>query len=534
MRQLKAEYYKMKYSRASKWVLVFMAFIFFIPFVVGNDTLFMTFGDYRNIDSIGWICYIDDMNNVKAAEIARFALSINFFSWIGLIVYITTMVSAEFHQGTIRASVVYGINRTKLFLSKLLVINVHFFILYYIVETALGLGLAWKYGFHYKGEEFLIFIGMVTLNMIAMIGMEAVAVLITVLVKNTGIVAALSCVYFFAGAITYPTEVNINRKHSYKKITLWRLALLSVQRNKKKTFLTILSLGICGIVLMASSSYLNSIDPYNMAKKSMPNGEIKIELGTYGPQSYTSKQYFDLQKNNILNQELLKKLEDMQAVESIKQYKGTVCDITLPNGDTDIFVVDGIQSGDITNLKKFLVDGEIDFKKMQQKNGIVVSEASEWETLWDWEVKIGDTINILDSEGVPVKYEVVGIVENGADYGGYNMVYMPLSNMEELRKDVLNLTYQLSIKTTSDTNVSKTEDMIRKMFQNEMPIQFTTIDDVAASYKQRIDAYRKPVYVCKEGEEKIHTARTTYSLCNLSGIFYSTFYYRCIVVTEYQ
>lgn len=290
------------------------------------------------------------------------------------------------------------------------------------------------------------------------------------------------------------TEVNINRKHSYKKITLWRLALLSVQRNKKKTFLTILSLGICGIVLMASSSYLNSIDPYNMAKKSMPNGEIKIELGTYGPQSYTSKQYFDLQKNNILNQELLKKLEDMQAVESIKQYKGTVCDITLPNGDTDIFVVDGIQSGDITNLKKFLVDGEIDFKKMQQKNGIVVSEASEWETLWDWEVKIGDTINILDSEGVPVKYEVVGIVENGADYGGYNMVYMPLSNMEELRKDVLNLTYQLSIKTTSDTNVSKTEDMIRKMFQNEMPIQFTTIDDVAASYKQRIDAYRKPVY----------------------------------------
>lgn len=55
MRQLKAEYYKMKYSRASKWVLVFMAFIFFIPFVVGNDTLFMTFGDYRNIDSIGWI-----------------------------------------------------------------------------------------------------------------------------------------------------------------------------------------------------------------------------------------------------------------------------------------------------------------------------------------------------------------------------------------------------------------------------------------------------------------------------------------------
>ena len=84
---------------------------------------------------------------------------------------------------------------------------------------------------------------------------------------------------------------------------------------------------------------------------------------------------------------------------------------------------------------------------MQQKKwNCSFRKQSEWETLWDWEVKIGDTINILDSEGVPVKYEVVGIVENGADYGGYNMVYMPLSNMEELRKDVLNLTYQIEYK----------------------------------------------------------------------------------------
>lgn len=43
MRQLKAEYYKMKYSRASKWVLVFMAFIFFIPFVVGNEYIVYDF-----------------------------------------------------------------------------------------------------------------------------------------------------------------------------------------------------------------------------------------------------------------------------------------------------------------------------------------------------------------------------------------------------------------------------------------------------------------------------------------------------------
>lgn len=76
----------------------------------------------------------------------------------------------------------------------------------------------------------------------------------------------------------------------------------------------------------------------------MPNGEIKLNL-EHTDHSLIRVNNILIYKNNILNQELLKKLEDMQAVESIKQYKGTVCDITLPNGDTDIFVVDGIQSG---------------------------------------------------------------------------------------------------------------------------------------------------------------------------------------------
>ena len=41
------------------------------------------------------------------------------------------------------------------------------------------------------------------------------------------------------------------------------LAFLNFARNRKKTALTILSLGVCGILLMASSAYFNSIDPFS-------------------------------------------------------------------------------------------------------------------------------------------------------------------------------------------------------------------------------------------------------------------------------
>ena len=70
MRQFKAEYYKLKYSQAKKWIAVFMVFLFFIPFVVGNDTLSMPFGGYFNIDGTGWICYIYDFSTVNFEEIS--------------------------------------------------------------------------------------------------------------------------------------------------------------------------------------------------------------------------------------------------------------------------------------------------------------------------------------------------------------------------------------------------------------------------------------------------------------------------------
>lgn len=55
---------------------------------------------------------------------------------------------------------------------------------------------------------------------------------------------------------------------------------------------------------MASSAYFNSIDPLAMARRSFPYGEIRLELGDYGPQAHNSEQYSELQ-NRICLQKIL-------------------------------------------------------------------------------------------------------------------------------------------------------------------------------------------------------------------------------------
>lgn len=204
MRQLKAEFYKLKYSKSTVWIAAYMIAMFLVPFIVGNDTLFMTFGDYKNIDSIGWICYIADVNNPQFAEIARFTMANNFFIWIGFVVYITVMVSSEYQLGTLKLPVIYGCNKTRLFVDKLIVLNVYFFILYFVMESLLGLALGLKYGLSYSVSEYLSLLGIILLNVFVMIGLEMFTFVLTILLKNPGIVSALSCVWFFAGAITYP------------------------------------------------------------------------------------------------------------------------------------------------------------------------------------------------------------------------------------------------------------------------------------------------------------------------------------------
>ena len=86
----------------------------------------------------------------------------------------------------------------------------------------------------------------------------------------------------------------------HRSLSAKNLAFLNFARNRKKTALTILSLGVCGILLMASSAYFNSIDPLAMARRSFPYGEIRLELGDYGPQAHNSEQYSELQKSNLL------------------------------------------------------------------------------------------------------------------------------------------------------------------------------------------------------------------------------------------
>lgn len=67
-------------------------------------------------------------------------------------------------------------------------------------------------------------------------------------------------------------------KTLHRKITPAGLARMNFVRHRKKTLLTMVSLGFTGVLLMCIASYSNSIDYIGMARQSFPNGEYELSL----------------------------------------------------------------------------------------------------------------------------------------------------------------------------------------------------------------------------------------------------------------
>lgn len=243
----------------------------------------------------------------------------------------------------------------------------------------------------------------------------------------------------------------------HRSLSAKNLAFLNFARNRKKTALTILSLGVCGILLMASSAYFNSIDPLAMARRSFPYGEIRLELGDYGPQAHNSEQYSELQKSNLLTEDFRESILDIDGVEEIKEYQGTVLNVRMPTGDIEPIVSDAYTPSSQKLLEQYLIDGTADLQELLNNNGIIIENGPQWKETFGWDAAIGDEL-LIEVGGQTLEVKVMGIVDANIPYGGYDTLFIPLEMLSKI-VPIDNLNYQFIV-DTDDSKWAAAKDEI--------------------------------------------------------------------------
>ena len=298
-------------------------------------------------------------------------------------------------------------------------------------------------------------------------------------------------------AIRYPAGNEEIIAKSTKKLSRSlsgaRLTLINFSRNKKKTILTIASLGICGILLMASSAYFNSIDPVNVARGVFPYGQVRIELGDYGSQSHSSEEFVELQRENPLSSDLMAQFAAIDGVKDMRVYSGTVLNVITPTEYENPFLADAFSADRQALLEEYLIAGTADLRELTENNGVVVKRLERLTDLFDWEVSIGDKLTIQAGTGERKEVTVMGIVDESIPYGGYELLYMPLETLSALMP-VENLNYQVLL-DTADSDWEQVREEVRKYLPANARVYVTTLNDWTENYEGLLANYRTPVYL---------------------------------------
>ncbi|MCM0648875.1 FtsX-like permease family protein [Clostridium swellfunianum] len=285
------------------------------------------------------------------------------------------------------------------------------------------------------------------------------------------------------------------------------MAYLNINRNKKKFITTVISLSITIIMLSCANYLIGSADPIASFKKSFPGDFVLLSSGS-------SKDYGLTEKD-------IDKLSSIKGVEKISTERRLFSSVDVPgesitskgmkyveaNSSKNPYLKElfdqkqyffetttlGYNAEELEKLKSGLIEGNIDVKKMKEKQLVIVAQNLNYKEYTN--LKVGDKITInypvYDEKGNSVRdskevFEVGAVVKEDAvkQLDATTSVMFIVS--EEAIKNYLKLeNYQQAAITLSKT---ANNEQVEKEIRDTMKL---SRDLTIKSFKEELKAVKE-------------------------------------------
>ena len=184
----------------------------------------------------------------------------------------------------------------------------------------------------------------------------------------------------------------------HRRLTMPRLARMNFSRNRKKAFVTTLSLGLTGILLLCVSAYANSVDVKEMAQSQF--GDRSQYLLQY--EDFAGREFVEMQRENPLGRTLREELAAIPGVDYVTAYSLTCVEIpaisAIPgNSEHEPFVVRGISQEDMAEMYagSGVLEGTADYRQLLDGDGILVCPAGgALKEIYRTSYQVGDTVTL--------------------------------------------------------------------------------------------------------------------------------------------
>lgn len=253
----------------------------------------------------------------------------------------------------------------------------------------------------------------------------AIAVLITVwlsLLKPIHMAKKVSPVE----AIRYQentTHAKTRRGHRAVKVST--LTFANLTRNKRRTAVTILTMGLSCVLFICVSAVLSSVSAEDLARREIPEGDFRISLDySLNDKEYPENNLESLVQQNYFNDDFLAQLSAIEGVEKIERAHGEIS--SSDNGNSALYLdLDGepvritlsyFTREDLDELNENLVQGTIDYDRMTANREVLCTHEY---TFNECGLSLGDVFPLTLYDGgreIPLTVTLTALTEPDGNY----------------------------------------------------------------------------------------------------------------------
>ena len=247
------------------------------------------------------------------------------------------------------------------------------------------------------------------------------------------------------------------------------LGIMNFSRNRKKAAITMLSLGLGGILFMTAATYMSSFSKESYARQGdFQESEFII---SYSPSAVELNEngLSGMQAGSPLGDEMIGEIASIDGVEQITERKGFGVQYDFPQhdeyGNNDIIYP--LTEEELQGIGSYLEEGTADMEALLSGNQVLVAENDIVEEIYGWRFQVGDTVTLryYDGSGMREKeVEIAGML-NGAfnrDHNGIEgwFVMPEQTLLDWISYDSINSSLLISTDPAKETKVGESLEQI--------------------------------------------------------------------------
>lgn len=269
---------------------------------------------------------------------------------------------------------------------------------------------------------------------------------------------------------TGQSESKNKARKGFINLNLQRLAGANLSRNKKRTVITIVSLGLLGILFIVVSTVFNCMQPDQIARDAIAE-DFRIDIESWhGDKMHPERDWKAIQQNNPFTEETMARIDSIPGVEKVDAHYSITGEIPAIKEDTNgkplHISIGSINEDQMAEVLKSITEGSATYDELLEGDKLI---AGGYISRNYPEASVGSQVDVTIFDGTQTYVKKMTIVA-AADFSdaidNSNSLLTSTKAVKALSEN--NLTNSLDIKAKKDQVAAVEQELTKITEENDL------------------------------------------------------------------